>query len=280
MVRTGLPCLFLVMGLSLLQACEEGPPSGFAELEEPLVLQDSDKKLDISVCAPTPANFPSPLTSTNPYFPVGPVGSQWTLEGEEDGTTVKAVITVLNRTRMIDGVNTRVIEEREFEAEEGEDLEEVEISWNYYRVTGDGTVCYAGEDVDDIEDGEVVGHGGAWCAEDDPDVNKSGIFMPADPKPGMKFLQESAPGLALDGVTIVGTGPVTVDYGTFLETIRFREFDGVEGTKGDYKVFAMDDFGARDFQGGSVIDGPLELTDFSVGSGEPESEISLQVCGS
>lgn len=280
MIRTGLPCLFLVMGLSLLQACEEGPPSGFAELEEPLVLQDSDKKLDISVCAPTPANFPSPLTSTNPYFPIGPVGSQWTLEGEEDGTTVKAVITVLDRTRMIDGVNTRVIEEREFEAEEGEDLEEVEISWNYYRVTGDGTVCYAGEDVDDIEDGEVIGNEGAWCAEDDPDVNESGIVMPANPKPGMRFLQESAPDVALDGVTIVGIGPVTVDYGTFLETIRFREFDGVEGTKGDYKVFAMDDFGAGDFQGGPVIDGPLELTDFSVGAGDPESEISMQVCGS
>jgi hypothetical protein len=287
MVRTGLSRLSLVIGIFLLQACEEGLPSDFAEFEEPLVLQDSKKKLDISVCAPTPANFPSPLTSTNPYFPIEPVGSQWTLEGEEDGTSVKAVITVLNRTRMIDGVNTRVIEEREFEAEEGEDLEEVEISWNYYRVTTNGTVCYAGEDVDDIEVVDdtpvVVGHEGAWCAEDDPeDENKSGIFMAAesDLRPGTEYLQEFAPGIALDGVRIVGIGPVTVPYGTFTETIRFREFDFIEGKKGDYKVFAKDDFGAGNFQGGTVIDGPLQLTDFSVGTGEPESEISVQECGS
>ena len=33
MVRTGLSCLALTIGLFLLQACEEGPPSDFAEAE-------------------------------------------------------------------------------------------------------------------------------------------------------------------------------------------------------------------------------------------------------
>lgn len=272
--------LSLAVGLLLLQACEQGPMENFAGAEEPLALQDSEKKLDISVCAPTMENFPSPLTSTNPYFPIEPVGAQWTFEGEEDDTAVKLVMTVLDRTRLIDGVNTRVIEEREFEAEEGEEFEEVEISWNYFRVNADGSVCYAGEDVDDIEEGVVVGHEGAWCAEDVPDINQSGIFLPGDPHPGMEFQQEIAPGIALDEARIVGIGPVTVPYGTFVETIRFREFDAVEGTKGDYKVFAMDDFGVGDFQGGTVIDGPLQLIDYTVGTGEPESEISLQVCGS
>jgi hypothetical protein len=285
MVRAGLFYLSLATVLLLAQACEEGPPTSSAESES-LVPQGSTKQLDISVCAPTAANFPSPLTSTNPYFPIEPVGAQWTLEGVEDGTSVKLVMTVLNRTRSIDDFDTRVIEEREFEGEEGEELELVEISWNYFRENSDGAVCYAGEDVDDIEVVDdtpvVVGHEGAWCAEDEPDVNKSGIFMAAesDLRPGTEYLQEFAPGIALDGVRIVGIGPVTVPYGTFTETIRFREFDFIEGKKGDYKVFAKDDFGAGNFQGGTVIDGVLQLTDFNIGTGEPESELSVQVCGS
>ncbi|MGH7587165.1 MAG: hypothetical protein ACRELU_01095 [Gemmatimonadota bacterium] len=254
------------MGLFLLQACGEELPSSFTDAEDPLVLQDSEKKLDhLTVCAPTGTNFPSPLTSTNAYFPIV-VDHQWTLEGEEDGVPVKLLLTILDETREIDGIRTRVFEEREWE-----DDELIEVSWNYVAETADGTVCYFGEDVDDIEDDEVVDHAGRWCAEDTPDVNKAGIFMPADPKPGMTFLQEDAPGIALDGAKIVGSGPVSVPFDTFSETIRFREFSLIEG-KGDYKAFG-NDFGL-------LVDGPLELTDFTENAVDPGDPISQQVCGS
>jgi hypothetical protein len=250
----------------LLQACEEGPPSSPAETDQPLVLQDSEKKLDhLTACAETAENFPSPLTSSNPHFPIDE-GLQYTLEGEEDGVPVRLLLTMLDETREINGITTRVFEEREWE-----DDELVEVSWNYVAETADGTICYFGEDVDDIEDDEVVDHGGRWCAEDTPDVNKAGILMPADPKPGMTFLQEDAPGIALDGAKVVGSGPVTVPFDTFDETIRFREFSLIEG-KGDYKVFG------NDF--GTVVDGPLELTDFTASAVDPGDPISEQVCGS
>ncbi|MGH7570540.1 MAG: hypothetical protein ACREMK_01680 [Gemmatimonadota bacterium] len=267
MVRPEGIALCIAGAFGLLAACEEGPPSSLAEFEEPLALQDSEKKLDISICSPTTANFPSPLTSTNPYFPIAPVGSEWTLEGEEDDASIELVMTILDRTRTIDGVETRVIEERE-----SEDGEVVEISWNYFAETADGTVCYLGEDVDDVEEGEVVDHEGRWCAQDIPDVNKPGILMPSDPHPGMTFQQEVAEAIAEDFAKIVGSGPVTVpSFDTFTETIRFREFNADEG-KGDYKVFG------KDF--GIIIDGPLVLTGFTVGDGEPETEISEQICGS
>lgn len=251
--------------LLLLQACQEEGPSGLVESNDPLELLDSEKKLDIDLCAPTGANFPSPLTSTNPYFPLI-VDYQYSLEGEEDGEPVALLMTVLDETRTIDGVMTRVVEEREWE-----DDELVEVSWNYFAEAADGTVCYFGEDVDDIEDDDVVGHEGRWCAEDAPDVNKPGIFMPADPRPGMTFQQESAPGIAEDAAKIVGSGPVTVPYDTFTGTIRFREFNPFEG-KGDYKVFGMD-FGI-------VIDGPLVLVDFTQNAVDPGDPISEQICGS
>ena len=266
MIRTASLRLFTVMGLFLFPACEEGPPSSLAETDQPLVLQDSEKKLDhLTACAQTAQNFPSPLSSSNPYFPIDE-GLQYTLEGEEDGAPIRLLLTLLDETREINGITTRVFEEREWE-----DDELVEISWNYVAETADGTVCYFGEDVDDIEDDEVVDHGGRWCAEDTPDVNQPGILMPADPKPGMTFLQEDAPGIALDGAKVVGSGPVTVPFDTFDETIRFREFSLIEG-KGDYKVFG------NDF--GTVVDGPLELTDFTANAVDPGDPISEQVCGS
>jgi hypothetical protein len=87
----------------------------------------------------------------------------------------------------------------------------------------------------------------------------------------MTFLQEDAPGIAQDGAKVIGSGPVSVPFDRFTETIRFREFSLIEG-KGDYKVFA-NDFGL-------LVDGPLELTDFTDDAVEPGDDISEQVCGS
>lgn len=228
-------------------ACNGSPAEPFQE------------NLDIAVCHQSAGPFSATLT--NPYFPMT-VGSRWTLEG---GNT-RLEITALNETEVVAGVTTRVVEERETQ---GGTL--IEVSRNFFVQTQDGTVCYFGEDVDDIEDDVVVDHGGRWCAEDTPDVNKGGIFMPADPKPGMTFLQEDAPGIALDGAKIVGSGPVTVPFDRFTETIRFREFSLIEG-KGDYKVFGTDF--------GPLVDGPLELTDFTENAVDPGDPISEQVCGS
>ena len=272
MVQAGRFCLSLGMGLFLLQACNEGLPSDFAESDEPLALQDSEKKLDhLTICSPTAANFPSPLSSTNPYFPIV-VDYQWTLESDDE----LLIMTVLDETREIDGVMTRVVEEREFEGEEG-DVALAEISWNYFAETADGTVCYFGEDVDDIEDDVVVDHEGRWCAEDDPDVNKAGIIMPADPKPGMMFQNEDAPDFgAVDEAKIVGSGPVTVPFDTFTQTIRFREFNPEDNEKA-YKVFASDPVSGF---GGIIIDEDLVLTDFTQNAVDPGDPISEQICGS
>jgi hypothetical protein len=83
-------------------------------------------------------------------------------------------------------------------------------------------VCYFGETVDMYEDGVVVSHEGSWRA-DEPG-NAPGVFMPARPKPGMKFAQEVAPGVAEDRARIVARGfTITVPAGTFTTTIRVSE---------------------------------------------------------
>jgi hypothetical protein len=269
------------LGLFVLQACEESPMSAPDQIDEPIALSDTEKKLDhVAACAPTPENFPNPLNSTNPYFPLD-VGYQWTLEGEEDELAVEALLTVLNETRMIDGIPARVIEEREWEENEDTgEIELVEISWNYYSEAADGTVCYRGEDVDDIEIDEgvpvVVDHEGRWCSADAG--NNAGIFMPADAVPGVSFLQEDAPGIALDGAKIVGAGPgPTQDVfdGPYSDTVRLQEFTLIEGRKekADVKWFGAGI--------GILIDGPLVLTDFDpTGEPPPPPTISEQICPS
>src|SRR5262245_14216662 len=87
------------------------------------------------------------------YFVLKP-GRQATFQSK----TGKLVITVLDETRMVGGVLTRVVEEREWK---GTQL--VEVSRNYFAMgakTGDA--YYFGEDVDEYRKGKVVSHGGSW----------------------------------------------------------------------------------------------------------------------
>lgn len=258
MTRPSLLRLIAAIGLAASMACEQGPTGSIDRAA--VALQAADKKLDVEVCAPGQGGFS--IVSTNPFFPLD-VGSQWTYEGEEDGEPLEVIISVLDQTRPIGGVTTRVVEEREFE-----DGELVEVSWNYFVEAEDGTVCYHGEDVDEFDDGEIV-HEGAWCA--DEAGNAPGIIMPADPKPGMKYANEVAPGIAEDEAKIVGSGPVTVPFGRFTETIRIREFNPLDDEKG-YKVYASGI--------GLIVDETLELVDFKDSAAPPAGPIPTdQTCG-
>jgi hypothetical protein len=223
-----------------------GPSSAVGARAEPLPL---------SLCDPGQNTFS--LTIDNPFFPL-PVGQQWVYSGKEQGQTIGLRITVLGETESFysgrNKVDTRVVEELEWEDADGDgvvDRDEfvIEVSRNYYAQTGEGTVCYFGEDVDIFQEDGSVTHEGAWRA-DDPG-NAPGIFMPADPAVGMTFQQEVAPGIAEDEATIVRSGStVRVPAGTFTDTITVRDFNPLDGSKGT-KVYAR--------HVGLVRDGPLDL---------------------
>jgi hypothetical protein len=245
-----------MLALSLAAGCDV---SDTARPSAPQVSLETIKRLDIGRCAPGPGFT---VVSTNPWFPLD-VGRQLVLEGEEEGETLTNRVTVLNVTRTIEGVVTRVVEEREFV-----DGVLSEVTWNYHVQAPDGSICYYGEDVDVYTDAGIT-HEGAWCPGGD---NHPGIFMPADPQPGMEYQNEVAPGIALDEARIVGAGPTTVPFGRFDETIRIREFDPLTGSK-DHKIHAR---GV-----GIIVDGTQELVDINFTSGAPESpSISVQQCGS
>jgi hypothetical protein len=218
----------------------------------------SSTELDLALCAPRQNTFT--LDIDNTYFPL-PVGQVWVYQGNEQGQTIGLQITVLNETEdFYSGrrtVTTRVVEELEWEDANANGLVDadetlIEISRNFYAHTQDGTVCYFGEEVDIYEGGVVVSHEGAWRADDRG--NAPGIFMPADPQPGMTYQQEAAPGIAEDTATVIRRGrTVTVPAGTFDDTITVRDFNPLDGSRGT-KVYAP---GV-----GLIVDGPLDLISY------------------
>jgi hypothetical protein len=225
----------------LLAACD--PTSPAAPVPQDVAYGSSPKMLGPDFCA---FGQPFSLVSTSPYFPLT-VGSWWELSGEDDGEPIRLRIDILDQTEVVGGVTTRVLKETEWV-----DGVLAEQSYNYFAENADGVVCYFGEAVDIFENGQVS-HQGAWRA--DQPGNAPGLFMPADPQPGMMFQMEIAPGVAEDEGKIVGTGAVTVPAGTFTQTIRVREFNPLDAGK-DYKWYAA---GV-----GILIDGPLLLNAFLV----------------
>jgi uncharacterized membrane protein YkoI len=161
-------------------------------------------------------------TGRNPFFVLEP-GWQLVLEGEEDGETARLTITVLDQTRTVAGVETRVVEERE-----EQDGELVEVSRNFMAISRlTGAVGYFGEEVDLYEDGRVVKHEGAWLAGEAG--ARFGLLLPGAPAVGARFYQEVAPGAALDRAEILGlTDTLVTPAGRFEGCLRVRESSALE----------------------------------------------------
>ena len=143
---------------------------------------------------------------------------------------------MLDETKIVDGVNTRIVEERETE-----NGKLCEISRNYFAIdkkTSD--VYYFGEAVDiyDTEAGKVISHEGAW--ESGVDGAKFGLFVPGKPKIGDKYYQEIAPKVAMDRVELVSLSETAkVPAGSFEECLKMAESSDLETATG-VKLFASE----------------------------------------
>jgi hypothetical protein len=145
----------------------------------------------------------------------------------------RVVITVTDDTRIVDGVTTRVVEERETK---GEAL--IEVSRNFFaRDPGTGDAYYFGEEVDIYKKGRVVSHDGAWLAG--KNGARFGLFIPGVPAPGSRFYQEIAPRVAMDRVRVVAVDEtVQTPAGVFQGCVRLEESTPLEPGVKDVKVFA------------------------------------------
>ena len=164
----------------------------------------------------------------NAYFSLQP-GTKHEFAGGD----TKLVITVLDKTQTVDGVLTRVVEEREWE-----DGKLVEVSRNFFAIDAKTKdVYYFGEEVDMYKDGKVVNHEGAW--QSGVGGARFGLMMPAKPTSGRAFYQEVAPKVAMDRAKIVDTkARVTTPAGTFESCIKVEETSPLEPNAEEYKYYA------------------------------------------
>lgn len=161
------------------------------------------------------------------YFILKP-GFQMVLESQFE----KLIITVLDETKVINGITTRVLEERE---ERNGEL--IEVSRNFFAIDmRSGDVFYFGEEVDMYSGGQLTSHSGAWLAYEDNDL--PGLIMSGSPVVGMKYYQEIAPGVAQDRAEIISTSATfQTQAGDFKDCLITQESSKIQPLAIEYKTY-------------------------------------------
>ncbi|MBE0638919.1 MAG: hypothetical protein IH598_10400 [Bacteroidales bacterium] len=171
-------------------------------------------------------------TGKNMYFVLEP-GFQLTLQGVDGKDSIKLIITVLNETKKIGNIETRIVEENETV-----NGKTVEISRNYFAFcVQTSSVFYFGEEVDIYKDGKIVSHDGAWVAEG---KNKAGIGMPGLILLGSRYYQEIAPGIAMDRAEIISTSEILkTPAGEFINCLKTEETNAIKPKEKEYKIYGQ-----------------------------------------
>ena len=164
----------------------------------------------------------------NEYFVLEP-GFQLQLKSDD----ALLHITVLTETRVVDGVTTRVVEEREWK-----DGELHEVARNFFAICGETKdVFYFGEDVQFYEKGKPTKKDGSWLAG--VNGNRAGLMMPGTPRLKMRYYQEIAPGVAMDRAEIVSlTETCKTPAGVFKRCLKVKETSAIEKGLSEYKYYA------------------------------------------
>jgi hypothetical protein len=167
-------------------------------------------------------------TGANDYFRLEPGAFLILEKGKE-----RLVITVLDETRLVDAVETRVVEERETK-----NGELVEVSRNFFAFNAaDRGVYYFGEEVDIYKNGKIVRHEGAW--ESGRNGARFGLMVPGRPAVGARFYQEIAPGVAMDRARIVSLdATIRTPAGEFKGCLEAVETSPLEPLARDTKIYA------------------------------------------
>ena len=176
-----------------------------------------------------PANF-SPNV-TNQFFPLTP-GKTLIYTGTKDAKKALDLVAASSRTKVIDGVRTRVVEDRLF-------LNNVleERTSDYYAQDRCGNVWYFGEDTAELDShGHVVSTEGSFHAG--VDGAQPGVFMQAHPAVNRRFRQEWYEGHAEDAFKVISrSSSVTVPFGSFRHALRTEETTALEPDVLDNKYY-------------------------------------------
>ena len=168
---------------------------------------------------------------TNPWFPLRP-GTTFVYAGSEDGDALIDIFTPSRHTKVIDGVRTRVVNDRLLT-----NGVLSERTSDYYAQDVCGNVWYFGEDTAELDaHGHVLTREGSWRAG--VHGAQPGVYMQRHPQLGRRFRQEWAPGNAEDQFRLVSKHAAPrVPYGAFHGALRTHESTALEPGVLDKKVY-------------------------------------------
>jgi hypothetical protein len=193
-----------------------------------------------------PSDFSHPRA--NPYFPLKP-GTTTILRGTDEGERLRERMHVTYRTKMIQGVRTRVV--RDVMRRADGSLAEATTDW--YAEDNTGNVWYFGEATATYDEkGHVESREGSWQAGRNGAV--AGMIMPAHPHATQAFRQELYLGHAEDQAWIVGSnGRTKTPLKTFRHVVRSFEWTRLEPGVLSEKLYApgVGIVKERDMSGGS-----------------------------
>jgi hypothetical protein len=212
--------LCAAIAASLLSACGAEPPgidpTGVDELTIPTPTPDPDDFVD---------------EITNPYLPLTP-GSTWTYSatGEDGAETI--TVTVLDETRLIQGVEATVVHD----VVTDEDGGVLEDTYDWFAQDEAGNVWYLGEDTTEY-DGKQVSTEGSW--EAGKDGAEAGLAMPAEPRVGDGYRQEYYRGVAEDRAEVLDLDTsLTLTDDVFDDLLKTEESSPLEPGVVEHKYYA------------------------------------------
>jgi hypothetical protein len=178
---------------------------------------------------PRPRDFVARVS--NPYLPWAP-GSRWVYAGRGAEKGERTTVTVLHRTKTIEGIKATVVHDV---VREGGAL--IEDTFDWYAQDRVGNVWYLGERTKEFEDGEVVSTEGSWRAG--KGGGHAGIAMPASPELGRRYRQEFDAGNAEDEAQVVlEGGQVRVPAGRYHRVRVTDETTALEPAVDEMKFYA------------------------------------------
>ncbi len=218
MRRTVVSCVCAV-GLTATacgSASEPSPPTGVDEL-----------------VIPSPSLAPADFVDgiDNPWLPLTP-GSAWVYEATSKGERETITVTVLEETRLVQGVTATVVHDVVTDAD-GEVLED---TYGWFAQDADGNVWYLGEETTE-RDGRQTSTAGSW--EAGVDGAEAGLAMPAEPRVGDGYQMEYDAGEAEDRARVLGLdGVASVPYGDFTGLLETEDTTPLEPDVVERKLYA------------------------------------------
>lgn len=215
-VKTWMLVMALV-AMSTMAACSSESASPASN--EPMTAETTAAGSSGSTIVIDPADFSTSID--NLYFPLHR-GTSYVYEGSSKDGATRVQATVLFESRVVMGVECRVVLEKVFVRDE---LRESTHKW--YAQDGDGNVWQFGKDSEEYKEGEVTSTAGSW--EAGIDGAAPGIVMKADPQVGDVYQQRYLAGEAEGMAEVLGVdASVEVPYSSFNHVLKIKEWTSLD----------------------------------------------------